>query len=119
MKFPMKWNWDFLFPKPEPRNLTREVEEGRRAAEFMNNASYQAALRRVREGIHLKWAESGVMDTEVQHELRVMLKLLDDLEGNIRAAITDGQLAAEELRHQQQQAEAKRERERRTVSRVA
>lgn len=92
-------NWDFLFSrkKLEPPNIYREAELGAKAAALLNDETYQNAVRSVREGIHQRWADSPVMDVEGQHELRLMLKLLGDLEANIAAAINTGHLASAQI----------------------
>lgn len=114
----MKWNFDFLF-KREPTNLNAQLDEGRRAEAFMQDRTWQDALRSVREGLHLRWAGSPVADKDGQHLIRLELKLLDDLEGNIRTAISDGLMAQQEIKHQQHLEQHKREREKRGLSRVA
>ena len=86
----------FLFRKKElaAPNVYKELEAGSRAEALLRDEAYQTAVRSVREGIHLRWAESPVSDVEGQHELRLMLKLLDDLEKNIEQAVSSGKIAA-------------------------
>lgn len=52
------------------------------------------ALSSVREGIRTKWEQCPIRDTEGQHQLKLMLKLLNDLEANIREVATTGKLAS-------------------------
>lgn len=40
-----------------------------------------------------KWKDSPIADIDGQHELRVMLKLLGDLKGNIQNVIDTGKVA--------------------------
>ena len=90
---------DFLFKKRdfEPPNVFKESELGARAEALLRDETYQNAVRSVREGIHLKWANSPVADVEGQHELRLMLKLLDDIESNIFEVVRTGKLAAAQI----------------------
>jgi hypothetical protein len=91
--------FDFLFKKRgfESPNVYKEAEMGGKAEALLRDETYQNAVRSVREGIHLKWAASPVTDYEGQHELRLMLKLLDDIEANIAEAARTGKLAAVQI----------------------
>jgi hypothetical protein len=73
--------------------LLKESERGTRARLLLESEPYKEAVGKVRAGIIDRWSKSPVADKEGQHELRLMLKLLDDLEGNIKAVANDGVLA--------------------------
>ena len=78
-----------LFVKKEV-SLEETAHSGKRAKELWENIEFQKAIRNVRLGILEKWTSSPIQDMEGQHELRLMLKILDDVEGNIRKTINDG-----------------------------
>lgn len=96
-------NFGFLFTRKtlEPPNIYREAELGSKAKAFLADETYQNAVRSVREGIHQRWADSPVGDVEGQHELRLMLKLLGDLEANIESAVNTGYLASAQIAEEQ------------------
>ena len=79
--------------KRKSLDLYGQRSEGLKAKVLWENADFQRALDKVRTGIFERWAESPVGDASGQHELRLMLKLLEDVEGNIRKEMTDGQFA--------------------------
>jgi hypothetical protein len=83
--------------------LLKDAERGARARLLLESEPYKEAAAKVRQGIIEKWATSPVMDKEGQHELRLMLKLLDDLEGNIRSVANDGKMAEEIISRQKEQ----------------
>lgn len=87
----------FLHRKPEPikaPNLFREMEVGNQAQAFLDSPCYERVMGKLREGIHTKWAGSPIADKDGQHELRLMLKILDDFDANLRAEATTGKMAA-------------------------
>ena len=95
--------WDFLFPRHEPQrspDIQAEASKGAHASALLESDTYKDAFRKVREGIHIRWAGSPVADKDGQHELRIMLKLLDDLEANIKEIAVTGKLAAIQLDQQ-------------------
>ena len=80
--------------------LQEEIERGSRAQILLRNEVYQEAVGKVRQGIMDAWAESPLRDTEGQHELRLMLKLLTDIEKNIERVATTGTLALRQIEHE-------------------
>ena len=84
--------WDYLFNRPKLTD-TAEVQMGREAQELWEHPAFNQALLDIRTAIHEKWATEGVDDVEGQRTLRLMLKLLDDLEGNIKRRMSNGKLA--------------------------
>ena len=73
-------------------SLEQEAGDGLRAARMMEElAPY---LQIVRTAILDKWEKSPVSDKDGQHELRLLIKLLTDLEGNIKTTIETGKLAS-------------------------
>lgn len=83
-------------------NLHKEVDRGVRAAQLLENETYKESVGKVREGIMLRWAQSPLADREGQHTLRLMLKLLDDLEGNIREVALTGKMAEQQIELEKQ-----------------
>jgi hypothetical protein len=79
------------------RDPALETERGQRAKELWENEVFTEAREAVRQGILDTWATSPVADKEGQHELRLMLKLLGDLEANILRFMADGQMAKLEI----------------------
>ena len=74
-----------------------QFRQGQDAQRVWDEPSFKKARESVREAILQRWATSPVADKEGQHELRLMLKLLDDLEGNLQRAIQDGKIAQLEI----------------------
>jgi hypothetical protein len=91
-------------------NINKEAELGAKAEALLRDETYQNAVRSVREGIHIRWAASPITDVEGQHELRLMLKLLDDIEANIAEVVSTGKLAAVQI--EQERAKEKRKKPR-------
>jgi hypothetical protein len=72
-------------------------ERGDKARDLWENEVFSDARQAVRQAILDTWATSPVADKEGQHELRLMLKLLNDLEANIQRVLADGQMAKVEI----------------------
>jgi hypothetical protein len=53
----------------------------------------KAAIAAMRQGVIDKWCASPIPDKDGQHELRLLLKVVNDLEGNILKIINDGVMA--------------------------
>lgn len=78
-------------------NLHEDSSKGLRAEQLLNSDIYKECIGKVRQGIFDAWATCPVRDTEGQHELRLMLKVVDDLESNIKSMVNTGKLAAKQL----------------------
>ena len=70
-----------------------ELERGFKAQQLLDNEIYQESIQTVRDAIIAQWSESPIRDHEGQHELRLMLKLLNDLTANIKTVADTGKLA--------------------------
>lgn len=105
-------NWSFLFPNRDLKapDLNVEVENGNHADALLNSNSFQSVMRRVREGVHIRWASSPITDLEGQHELRLIIKVLDDIEGTLHRDVDTGKLALNQL--EKMRADEKRRTER-------
>lgn len=78
-------------------SLEADVSKGARAQTFLNSEVYKEAYGKVRQGIIDKWSESPVADKDGQHELRLMLKVLDDIHHNIVSVVNTGKLASKQI----------------------
>lgn len=74
-------------------DLSEEIQRGIKAQSILESEIYQESIDTVRQMIIDQWAKSPIRDHEGQHELRLMLKLLDDLTGNIKQIAETGKLA--------------------------
>ena len=94
-------------------SLSEDVKRGENAEQLLSSAVFQDTLYRVRRGIHERWAASPVSDVDGQHELRLLLKVLADIEGNLTEDVRSGRLAQEQINQEQAAAKRKKEREER------
>lgn len=78
--------------------IETEIKVGNKAEELLENEAFKSATESLRKAILGKWATSPIADHQGQHELRLMLKLLDDLLGNLRVAVSNGKFACNELK---------------------
>ncbi len=74
-------------------NLHKEAAFGAAARALMENEVYKSAVMEVRGAILKAWESAPMRDRDGQHELKLMLKLLNDLEANIKQAADTGKLA--------------------------
>jgi hypothetical protein len=81
-------------------NLHKEVERGAKADRVLAECDEYFVM--VRQSILDTWADSPVGDAEGQHKLRLMLKLLEDVRGNIRQAALTGQMARIQIKEEEQ-----------------
>jgi hypothetical protein len=72
-------------------DINKELAEGQRAERLMEELSPYFDM--VKTAIVQKWETSPISDKEGQHELRLMRKLLTDLEANIKTTIDTGKMA--------------------------
>lgn len=72
-------------------SLDNEIAEGNRAELLL--ADIKPYFDMVEAAILDTWKKSPVADEKGQHELRLMIKLLHDLQANIKTAIDTGKLA--------------------------
>lgn len=78
-------------------NLPEEISRGAEAKALLDSPPFVRAFENVRNAIHEQWEASPIRDSQGQHELRLMLKLLNDLKGVIELAVHDGNVARQEL----------------------
>lgn len=78
-------------------SLENDINRAQQAKFLLDNPIYQEAIKAVRDGLIQSWSDAPIRDVEGQHELKLMLKLLTDLEKNILRAVNDGKLAQIEI----------------------
>lgn len=77
-----------------------DAARGDHAARLLNDPLLRDAFDQVRQGIHEAWARAPLRDREGQHELKLMLKLLHDVEANLQRVVENGKLARLEIERQ-------------------
>lgn len=78
--------------------LEAQVDRGQHAERILTDPLVVGAFETVALSLHAAWEACPIRDREGQHELKLMLKLLSDLKGYFDLAISDGQLAADQIR---------------------
>jgi hypothetical protein len=78
-------------------NLPDLISQGAEAKALLETPAFVRAFESVRTAIHEQWESSPIRDNDGQHELRLMLKLLNDLKGVIELAVHDGKAARMEI----------------------
>lgn len=89
-------------------NLTQQAVKGDRASELLNGEIFSEAVENVRKAIIDKWQACPVRDKEGQHELHLMVKLLDELVGQINVFINEGKNARFQIESQKKREEQER-----------
>ena len=82
-------------------NVYEEDSRGRQATELLENSLFREAVDTLRQSLVDKWLSSPVRDIEGQHELRLMTKLLGDIEMYIANIAKTGKMAAIQLEQEQ------------------
>lgn len=75
----------------------QESARGTRAEQLLKSDIYRESVGKVRQGIIEQWSASPLRDREGHYALRVMLKLLDDLEQNIVSVANGGKVARAQI----------------------
>jgi len=79
-------------------NLEKDLERGARAERLLADPLLTEAFSLVEQAIHEAWAAVPIRDHEAAHELKLQMHLLRSVRGNLEQALSDGKLAAEEVR---------------------
>jgi hypothetical protein len=79
-------------------SLEQDIFAGNRAQRLLEDPALVKAFDDVRGAILERWESAPLRDTEGHHELKLMLRLLSDVRGNLELAIQNGKIAAAELR---------------------
>lgn len=76
----------------------REIStQAAKAEKLLQDETFVGAFNSVRSAIFERWETCGIEDKQTAHELKLMLKLLNDLKGNLEMAVHNGRMAANEL----------------------
>ena len=81
-------------------SLENDINRAQQAKHLLDNPIYQESFKSVRDAIVKAWSDAPIRDVDGQHELKLMLKLLTDLENNIVRVVNDGKIAQIEIERQ-------------------
>jgi hypothetical protein len=81
-------------------DLQAELDRGIKAERLLKDPTLNEAFDLVAKAIHERWEQCPIRDRDGAHELKLQLKLLGDVRANLEQAVSDGKLAAMELRAQ-------------------
>lgn len=81
-------------------NLHEDAQLGYEARQLLENELFRSALDNIRAGIVEKWRSCPIRDREGQHELKLMDKLLSELEGYIKQVVDTGKMAEIQLENE-------------------
>lgn len=73
--------------------LSQERERGHEAKMLLENPLFRECIDTLRESIVAKWRAAPIRDRDGAHELKLMDKLLSDIEGYIRTIAETGKIA--------------------------
>lgn len=73
--------------------LSEEQQRGEQARMLLENPIYIETLQAVRNGIIQAWESAPIRDKEGANELKLMLKLLGDVQRNIETVMQTGKMA--------------------------
>lgn len=77
--------------------LSDELRRGEQARLLLQNEIYADAIDKVRQGIVDKWVACPIRDREGAHELKLMLKVLDEITGYVKTTMETGKMAQIQL----------------------
>lgn len=80
--------------------LQTDIDRGQKALRLLEDPTLIEAFELVRQAIHERWETAPIRDRDGAHELKLQLKLLNDVRANLEQAVNDGKLAAAELKTQ-------------------
>lgn len=84
-------------------SLEAELDRGSKAERLINDPILAEAFDLVSKAIHERWEACPIRDAEGQLHLKLQLKLLGDVRANLEQAVSDGKLAAAELKTQRRE----------------
>lgn len=79
-------------------SLQDDVDRGIKSQQLLTNPTFIEGFQVVEKAIHEQWTACPLRDREGAHELKLMLKLLNDLKAVFELAVDDGKMAAMELK---------------------
>lgn len=74
-------------------DLHEEQQRGEQARMLLDNPIYTETMQSVRDGIIQAWENAPLRDKEGANELKLMLKLLGDVQRNIETVMQTGKMA--------------------------
>ncbi len=89
-------------------NKHTEYSRGQRAKELLDNEIYKDCIKQLSDGIVDKWRSAPIRDREGMHELKLMDKLLTDIEAYIKTTAETGKMAEIQLAQENNVAKLKR-----------
>ena len=89
-------------------NQYQEQERGQRAKDLLESPMFREAIDTLRAGIVEKWRTCPIRDIDGQHELKLMDKVLTDVEQYLKVTIDTGKLAEIQLAQERKITELKR-----------
>lgn len=78
-------------------DLEEDLSRARLATQILENPLFNETFSSIRSAISKAWGTSPIRDLDGQHELRLMLKALDDVEVCLRGIIDSGALAEAQI----------------------
>lgn len=78
-------------------NTHDESIRGHEARQLLENPLFREAVDTMRQAIYEKWRSAPIRDKEGMHELKLMDKLLSDLEGYFKHVADTGKMAEIQL----------------------
>lgn len=70
---------------------------GDAAQRILDDEIYKEAFATVKESIFKKWADAPIRDTEGQHELKLMLHMLESVQSTLEKVMATGKLERSRL----------------------
>lgn len=89
-------------------DLTKDIRRGEEAQRLLENPIFREAVDGIKAAIIEKWEICPIRDYEGQKELKLMLKLLNDLESNIIKVVSSGKIADFDLKSLRERDEMQR-----------
>lgn len=80
--------------------LVEEASRGSRAKAVLESDIYKESVASVRSAIFEKWESCPIRDKEGQHELKIMLKLLKEVESHLKTVMETGKMATIQLENE-------------------
>jgi hypothetical protein len=68
------------------------MERAAKARDLLENSELTHAFQAVRESLLKRFEECPIRDREGQHEIKLMLKLLEDVRANLHSVVSNGKV---------------------------
>lgn len=82
---------------PSPDKLREDTVRGDEAARILGKGPVRDALDQMREEVDRAWKESGIEDTDIQRNAKLMYHAIERFEACLRTTIANGEFARKEL----------------------